>query len=768
VKKLLIFLLLSLPLHAQGTNPTAEDAQTVTGPKAFIGGITNGGCAATNGSQVVGKGTSFACQSKPVIDVRDYGNGSTNSIASAITACGTVNPCTILIPASYPTTETVPCGFLVGNGGTGCTTSSNITIIDQRTGIYNTAVNPLGYNPSNNIRPFQEWVTSYYNSLSSAPVGTNLTTLATSQKSYDGGINMFNAGTNYINKTNWAPFIHELNSYTPGQHILQTMNLNNYSVGDTLPLLMDVQCAGGFNADGDEGCEGIDEYVSQINVDYVATISSGGSSGSTSLTLSPTKGSGTQGSHRFLVDITQSITAGTVSAITGAAPPTVTGSGTSWPVSNINTILGTAVNTPEVATVTPGAMTNITTSTLLCVADSSDFEMLYPTATTGTTFTANFAKTHPSTAIVAGGGLCGYGMELAADRYAGANTLRLIYPVVRSTSSTSLGLWITAQGSYQAYAGQWSASGTNTYALYPLAEVTSVQSGGTVSNTFTLGPNAVAWANGDTVEEAHYFAMHVISGNRIYTKYFPSPSGQASLVNTAVLNGIWSGSDTWLNLQNNTTASLYSPSSGGTGVLSPPAFATLTGTWGTVLSVTGFTNRMLWNQCSTCSQNIFFQASYPTGSDYLLYIPASNLWRFQAAAANFEFQPASFTGYGATISLGTSGRPWASLFITNCLLGGASGTTSPAACGSASAGKIAIPSSAGTSYTVNTSAVTANSEIIVQQTTDNSGLPSSPTCNTSAEIPAVKQMSRSAGTSFTLSGLSNPAAITCFEYWIVN
>src|SRR5437879_7803081 len=73
-----------------------------------------------------------------------------------------------------------------------------------------------------------------------------------------------------------------------------------------------------------------------------------------------------------------------------------------------------------------------------------------------------------------------------------------------------------------------------------------------------------------------------------------------------------------------------------------------------------------------------------------------------------------------------------------------------------------IPSSAGTSYAVNTSAVTANSEIIVHQTTDNSGLPSSSTCTTNTEIPAVKQMSRNAGTSFTLSGLSNPAAITCF------
>src|SRR5436853_7905920 len=86
VNKLLIFLFLSLPLHVQHTHLTAEDAQTVTGPKAFTGGITNiGGCAATNGSQVVGNGTSFACQSKPVIDVRDYGavgDGVTNDLTA--------------------------------------------------------------------------------------------------------------------------------------------------------------------------------------------------------------------------------------------------------------------------------------------------------------------------------------------------------------------------------------------------------------------------------------------------------------------------------------------------------------------------------------------------------------------------------------------------------------------------------------------------------------------------------------------------------------
>lgn len=105
---------------------------------------------------------------------------------------------------------------------------------------------------------------------------------------------------------------------------------------------------------------------------------------------------------------------------------------------------------------------------------------------------------------------------------------------------------------------------------------------------------------------------------------------------------------------------------------------------------------------------------------------------------------------------------------TMCYAAGASGQASPAPCGAAAQGKIAIPVSAGTTYTVNDTRVTANSIITVQQTTDNTGLPSTPTCNTNAELPSVNQVTKSAGISFTLNGLSNPAAITCFTYQISN
>jgi hypothetical protein len=119
---------------------------------------------------------------------------------------------------------------------------------------------------------------------------------------------------------------------------------------------------------------------------------------------------------------------------------------------------------------------------------------------------------------------------------------------------------------------------------------------------------------------------------------------------------------------------------------------------------------------------------------------------------------------GAEYFGGTSGKFKAFASVSNCQLGGASGTTSPAACGSAPAGTIAIPASL-TSYTVTTSAVTANSVIIVQQTTDNSGIPSSPTCSTTQTNPL--ESGRAAGTNFGFT-LTSVAAVSCYKYWIIN
>lgn len=99
---------------------------------------------------------------------------------------------------------------------------------------------------------------------------------------------------------------------------------------------------------------------------------------------------------------------------------------------------------------------------------------------------------------------------------------------------------------------------------------------------------------------------------------------------------------------------------------------------------------------------------------------------------------------------------------TNCAVNG----VSPAACGSAASGVFAIPASQ-TSYTVNTTAVTANSRIILQPVTDNTGIPSAPTCADPSFTASTAISSRVAGTSFSVALTSN-AGITCYNYWIVN
>ena len=98
---------------------------------------------------------------------------------------------------------------------------------------------------------------------------------------------------------------------------------------------------------------------------------------------------------------------------------------------------------------------------------------------------------------------------------------------------------------------------------------------------------------------------------------------------------------------------------------------------------------------------------------------------------------------------------------TNCNVNSAS----PAACGSAPSGSVVVPTTT-TLYTINTSAVTANSRIHVWPITDNSGLTGSPTCTTPAS-GYFGESGRVAGTSFTFT-LPSTTGTTCWTYSIVN
>lgn len=668
MKTLISLILLASICTAQTTHTTASQQ----GDNAFTGNNTHAGTETFSGPVSV-QGTLGVTGTSTLTNVNvsalgnfanlegilfadRYGNGTTTGIAGAITSAGVVNKTNIWVPSSYATTENVPGsvpqwqftgpGSLTQQGGNNV---ANITFQDNRFGRFYSALDPKGdaavVNP--NVQQWFRWNVNYI----AGPSGqsfNNRDALSINLNALDGGFNFNNNG--YANKENYAGIDMRLTAFTPAQHVgIQSFN-TSYSTGDTLSFFGQHACYGGFTANGDEGCQAYDFESFHGNVEYTGTIASGASTGSTSLTLAPTAGSGTQGSYRFLIDITKISNAGTISAVTftnANTPVAITGVGTSFGTSNVNTTIGTAVTAPGSVTVTPVAMTNITTATSLCIADNTTFEHVTPTATTGTTFTAVFRYAHPNTAIVAAGGACGNYIEFVADRVTTAvygstsnvntggnvgapgkvvNTLHYIIPVIRSTSNTAAEIWLTnPNAGYAAYRGQWTSGGTNTYAMYPGAQVTSVQGAtatcvnnstcgsGNIGNTFTLEPNGVAWAASDVVALPLYFSQNVGLGQMIFQNFFPQAGAANSGALAIASYGISQLGDIYLAVNNNTPASVYTA---GGGVLQPPHLIVATGAYKNGLKfITNPTGGMLDDVDST--NNAVIHLGEITGDEFL-------------------------------------------------------------------------------------------------------------------------------------------------------
>jgi hypothetical protein len=136
-----------------------------------------------------------------------------------------------------------------------------------------------------------------------------------------------------------------------------------------------------------------------------------------------------------------------------------------------------------------------------------------------------------------------------------------------------------------------------------------------------------------------------------------------------------------------------------------------------------------------------------------------------AGTAPQDFLDQGATGDGTTLPVGNStGSVKGALFETssNCKVN----STSPATCGAAAAGTVVVPTTT-TTYAVDTTAITANSEILLQYTTDATGLPSSPTCVVPSTLGDVVPSARTAGTSFTFT-LPSTTGTVCVHYFLVN
>jgi hypothetical protein len=145
-------------------------------------------------------------------------------------------------------------------------------------------------------------------------------------------------------------------------------------------------------------------------------------------------------------------------------------------------------------------------------------------------------------------------------------------------------------------------------------------------------------------------------------------------------------------------------------------------------------------------------------------------WQGFALAANSSLG----TAFDVLVSPGGASNVNAKTFstATNCAAIGTAASPSVAACGSAAAGHFSCATNAtGATCTVNTTAVTANSEIFVfESDTTVTGTALGVTCNTSTTVnPATRLLASSvAATSFTINlgtVTTNPA---CFSYHIVN
>lgn len=127
---------------------------------------------------------------------------------------------------------------------------------------------------------------------------------------------------------------------------------------------------------------------------------------------------------------------------------------------------------------------------------------------------------------------------------------------------------------------------------------------------------------------------------------------------------------------------------------------------------------------------------------------------------------AGVTCFGTGAQGNTAGTAEAAKYQTSTVC---TSSASPAVCGSSAAGFVAIPTGATPTLTVNTSAVTANSQIFLQ-VDESLGTALSVTCNTTlATLVNPVVTARSAGTSFTFTInstlVTNPA---CISYTITN
>ena len=248
---------------------------------------------------------------------------------------------------------------------------------------------------------------------------------------------------------------------TPGQHVLVPENQDCYGVGDCLMGSMFMRSSGGYRDNADEAAHPFDLSFTEDPRVFTGTCAGGCTTGATTVQVAATSAPMTQGEGRYLMDTNpaKALTTGTLVGGTSAGrQPSATFAGTNFPLSVFVETAQTittqsnqiAPGTVVVPIVTSGVPAGFATNTaalpaaagVACVVDvtvSDGRPMNFETAAYAVVDASHLQLTlnraHANGATVAVGGLCGYGLEQTVDTVAG---LRQVYPVIGSTSATSL------------------------------------------------------------------------------------------------------------------------------------------------------------------------------------------------------------------------------------------------------------------------------------------------------------------------------------------
>lgn len=196
---------------------------------------------------------------------------------------------------------------------------------------------------------------------------------------------------------------------------------------------------------------------------------------------------------------------------------------------------------------------------------------------------------------------------------------------------------------------------TGGYALYPMAEVLSVYDTATssVDGLFTLAPNNVPWAAGDTVEEPHYYQQSITADTEFLGQFVPRPSVETRAgLQYQQNNG--PGLIGW-SIQNAAPAANYL-GYGGTHSVPDGAYEA-TGVWRRTMNLAAGEQAVFAIHCNLhgCgnwnSGYNLFELDSNAGVDLLGYSPSTSALSLSLRGTAYSFTPQAFTA--GTINVGT-------------------------------------------------------------------------------------------------------------------